>query len=94
MRTSSSARGVWSSHRMKATPAAAPSTRRSTMTSELQPSRWPSAIPVIRPNSPAHRRAKPSQSKGGMRCGMGRVGMNISPITAAIRQNGSEMKKT
>ena len=29
-----------------------------------------------------------------MRAGMARVGMNISPITAAIRQNGSEMKKT
>jgi hypothetical protein len=51
-------------------------------------------MPVIRPNSDAHSSAKPSQSKGGIWRGIGRVGMNIMPMAAAMTQNGSEMKKT
>ena len=38
--------------------------------------------------------AKPSQSNGGMTLGIGRVGMNTMPMTAAMTQKGSEMKKT
>jgi hypothetical protein len=64
------------------------------MASELQPSRWPSAMPVIRPSSAVQSSAKPSQSNGGMTLGIGRVGMKIMPIAAATTQKGSEMKKT
>ena len=64
------------------------------MVSELQPSRWPSAMPVIRPNRLMHSNAKPSQSNGGISRGMRRVGMNNRPMPAAMTQNGSEMKKT
>ena len=61
------------------------------MVSEAQPSRWPSAIPVISPSSAAHNSAKPSQSNGGICRGIGRLGMKNSPSTAAKAQNGSEM---
>ena len=74
--------------------ATAPRTSRNTMASELQPSRWPSAMPVIRPSSAVQRSAKPSQSNGGMTLGTGRVGMKTMPMTAAMTQKGSEMKKT
>ena len=61
------------------------------MASEAQPSRWPSAMPVISPSSAAHSSAKPSQSNGGICLGSGRLGMKSSPSTAARAQNGSEM---
>ena len=94
MRTSSSARGEWSSHRMKATAEPTPVTRWNTIVSDAQPSRWPSAMPVIRPIRARLSSAKPSQSKGGIFAGMRRVGMKIRPSPAAMTQNGSEMKKT
>ena len=61
------------------------------MMSDAQPSRWPAAMPVIRPNSAVHSSAKPSQSNGGIFFGSGRLGMKNSPSPAARAQNGSEM---
>ena len=75
-------------------PAATPPQSRKTIWPEFQPSRWPSARPVIRPSSAAHSRKKPSQSNGGIVSGIGLVGMKISPIAAARAQKGNEMKNT
>ena len=50
----------------------APTVSRRTMVSEVQPSRWPSAMPVISPSSAVHSSAKPSQSNGGICLGIGR----------------------
>ena len=61
------------------------------MVSDAQPSRWPSAMPVISPNRAVQSSAKPSQSNGGIRRGRGRVGMKSRPSPAASTQNGSEM---
>ena len=61
------------------------------MTSEDQPSRWPSAMPVIKPHRPTQSSAKPNQSNGGISRASGRVGMKKAPIRAAMPQNGSEM---
>ncbi len=91
MRMSIIARGVCSSQKMKATVASPPATSRKTMVSDAQPSRWPSAMPVISPSSAAQSRMKPSQSKRGICLGRGRVGMNSRPSAAASAQNGSEM---
>ena len=76
---------------MKAIVAPNPRQSRKTIASELQPSRWPSAMPVISPSRATQSSAKPSQSNGGITFGIGRVGMNSRPSTAAITQNGSEM---
>ena len=91
IRISIIARGVCSSHRMKAAAARPPTVSRRRIVSEVQPSRWPSAIPVINPSRAVHNSAKPSQSNGGISLGSGRLGMKNSPSTAAIAQNGSEM---
>src|SRR5215213_7972151 len=79
---------------MKARAATTPTHSRSTIALEAQPSRWPSAMPVISPSSAVQSSAKPSQSNGGISLGSGRVGMNSRPSTAASAQNGSEMKNT